>query len=299
MSDMSVSRKDSVYSFHLFQWFNSTSFMVFDVLEQINQDPNCLSRRHPRFIRFTLCIRFINPRKLEVLGWKPATPLNHSLPEKWCGWPLPSSKPLHNSNLSRWHGNIWKLWKRQGWKTSHFQNPAEGRTSGISNPNASESSYLEEPPCNWGTLYHLWGSHMALVSSRANFHPQMIHPNPCLEPAGPADRGSVLVNSLADTLLCSTTLPSEPDCGDAFPGAACHKHHLLWWGDAVPLNCWHLRASRGALDLWIYEQRSTSSEGFPNSALLHQTPDLSMQGLAFGAHDFLTVTFRTPRELEE
>lgn len=31
----------------------------------------------------------------------------------------------------------------------------------------------------------------------------------------------------------------------------------------------------------------------------NQTPDLSMQGLAFGAHDFLTVTFRAPRELEE
>ena len=83
------------------------------------------------------------------------------------------------------------------------------------------------------------------------------------------------VNSLGGTLLCSTTLPSEPDCGDTFPGAACHKHHLLWWGDAVPLNCWHLRASWGALDLWIYEHRSTSSEGFPNSALIRKTKPLT------------------------
>ena len=153
MSDMSVSRKDSLYSFHLLQWFNSTSFVVFHVIEQVsNQDPNCLSRSLPRCIRFAYASsRFINPEKLEVLGWKPAT--NHSLPEKWCGWPLPSSKPLHNSNLGRWHGNIWKLWKRQGWKTSHFQNPAESRTYSISNPNASDIS--NNPPA--GEALFTWG----------------------------------------------------------------------------------------------------------------------------------------------
>ena len=126
---------------------------------------------------------------------------------------------------------------------------------------------------------------MALVSSRANFHPQMIHPNPgldfihMLEPAGPADRGRGNTEELCSTALRARLWRCLP--WRSVPRASPVMRRCRDWTVDI--------ASRSA-----YEERSSSLEGFPDSALpKNQTPDLSVQGLTFGAHDFLTATFRT------
>ena len=139
MSNMSVSRKDSVYSFHLLK-YDSTRPVSW-----------CLMSSN----------KLINPRKVEVLGWKPATPRKTTACLK-----NDAGDPCHHQSLytiptladgMETYGNSERDRDGKLPISSHVQNPAEGRTESqiqmllsrhiSNNPPAIEALY--------GTLYHL------------------------------------------------------------------------------------------------------------------------------------------------